>query len=189
MKKTITLIFVLGAFVLSTLSSFAGDDDKKVKKGLLGGWQYSNFYKDGNKAWDDHHSSFYVGVYSNTNLGASGLIQFCSALMYFQNGSGQDENNKIKLHYLNIPVSLQVKIGPVYGFAGVNGGIKLGGEIYYMGEKSNVKDISTWDAGVHAGIGLKILIIGIEAKYNWGLVDIYEDYNSRYLQLGLKLYF
>jgi hypothetical protein len=108
--------------------------------------------------------------------------------MYYQNGSKEDNDNWMRLHYLNIPVSLRVKIGPVYGFAGVNGAIKLGGENHTLGVKTDVKEINTWDAGVHGGIGVKFWILGVEAKYNWGLVDLNDGYKSQYLQLGLLLY-
>lgn len=42
--------------------------------------------------------------------------------------------------------------------------------------------------GFMAGIGAKIAIAGIEAKYNWGLVDLYNGYKSHYLQIGILLY-
>jgi len=137
----------------------------------------------------ENHNSFYVGFFANRNLGLTQLLQINTAIMYFQNGAKQDDDNKVRLHYLNIPISLKVKVGPLYGFAGINGGIKLGGDIYISGVKGNVKDISTWDAGIHAGLGFKIAIVGVEAKYNWGLIDIDKDYNSQYLQLGFLLYF
>lgn len=187
MKKQFIGIFVLLAFFLISLVGYAGED-KKLNKGPIAGWHYSNFYKDGNTLFDDPYHSFYVGFYGNRQLGSTKLLQLNSALIYYQNGSKQDDNNKLRMHYLNIPISLKVQLGPVYGFGGVNGGVKLGGEYYVLGIKGDVKDFNTWDAGLHAGVGVKILIVGVEAKYNWGLVDVKSGYKVQYLQLGILLY-
>lgn len=184
MKKTIFTITVLCVFGLYTNTSFGGD----LNKGVIAGWQYSDLLNDGESLFGDHYNSFFVGFFNNKKLGSSKLLQLNSALMYFQNGSRHDDDNKLRMHYLNIPVSLKVQVGPIYGFAGINGGIKLGGEMYLLGIKGDVKDFNLWDAGIQAGIGAKISIVGIEAKYNWGIVDVYEGYKSQYLQLGILLY-
>jgi hypothetical protein len=186
MKKTFITISVLAVFCLSSFTSHAGGGP--FTKGPIAGWHYSDILKDGESLYGENNNSFFVGFFSNRKLGSTKLFQIGSALMYYQNGSRKDDNNYIRLHYLNIPVSLRVQIGPVYGFAGVNGAIKLGGEQYTLGVKTDVKSINTWDAGVHAGIGAKIFMFGVEAKYNWGLVDINNGYKSQYLQLGILLY-
>jgi hypothetical protein len=187
MKTKILTSIVLGLFCLASISAIA-QDEKKLNKGPIAGWHYSNFYKDGNTLYDDPYNSFYVGFYGNRRLGSTKLLQLNTALIYYQNGSKKDDNNKLRLHYLNIPISLKVQLGPVYGFGGVNGAVKLGGEYYVLGVKGDVKDFNTWDAGLHAGVGVKILIIGVEAKYNWGLVDVKNGYKAQYLQLGILLY-
>ena len=185
MEKKILTIIVLCALSWGSFTTYAGDP---VKKGPIAGWHYSDILKDGSSLYGGHYNSFFVGFFSNKNLGASGLLQFNSAIMYYQNGSKEDNDNWMRLHYLNIPLSLKVKIGPVYAFAGASGAIKLGGENHTLGIKTDVKEINTWDAGVHGGIGAKVWILGIEAKYNWGLVDLSDGYKSQYLQLGILLY-
>jgi len=185
MTKTILTVLVLGIFICGTFNSYAG---KPVTKGPIAGWHYSDLLKDGESLYGENMNSFFVGFFSNKQLGTTKLLQLNSALMYFQNGSRKDDDNKIRLHYLNIPVSLRVQVGPVYALAGINGGIKLGGEMYTLGVKSDVKSINTWDAGWHLALGAKIGPIGVEAKYNWGLVDLNDGYKSQYLQLGILLY-
>ena len=185
MKKNILTILVLCAFSFGALSIYAGEP---LTKGPIAGWHYSDIVKDGKSLYGDHFNSFFLGFFSNKQLGPTKLLQINTALLYFQNGSKEDDDNYIRLHYLNIPVSLRVQVGPIYGLAGINGGIKLGGEKYLLGVKSDVKDVNTWDAGVHLGIGAKIGPIGVEAKYNWGIVDLNDGYDSQYLQLGILLY-
>jgi len=185
MGKKILTIIALCILIWGSFTSHAGEP---FKKGPIAGWHYSDILKDGSSLYGGHYNSFFVGFFSNKKLGSSELLQFNSAIMYYQNGSKENDDNWMRLHYLNIPVSLRVQVGPVYGFAGVNGAIKLGGENHTLGVKTNVKEINTWDAGVHAGLGVKFWILGVEAKYNWGLVDLNDGYKSQYLQLGILLY-
>jgi len=185
MKNKILTILVLGIFICGTFKGYAGDP---ITKGPIAGWHYSDILKDGKSLYGENMNSFFVGFFTNKQIGATKLLQINTALLYFQNGSVNNDNNKIRLHYLNIPVSLRVQIGPIYGLGGINGGIKLGGESYTLGIKSDVKDINTWDAGVHLALGAKIGPLGVEAKYNWGIVDLNNGYNSQYLQFGILFY-
>jgi hypothetical protein len=185
MKKKILIVLALGIFICGTFNSYAGEP---VTKGPIAGWHYSDILKDGKSLYGDYNNSFYVGFFTNKQLGPTKLLQINTALVYFQNGSKENDNNKIRLHYLNIPVSLRVQVGPIYALAGINGGIKLGGEKYILGVKSDVSEVNTWDAGWQLALGAKIGPIGVEAKYNWGLVDVYKGYKSEYLQLGILLY-
>ena len=186
MKRKITILLMMFAFGFGTFSSYAGD---KLEKGIRAGWQYSDLYKDGNSLSGDRYNSFYVGIYAYEKLLKSKLIQIGSGLTYYQVGSKMDDDNKVKLHYLNLPVSVKVKVGPVYGFTGLNGAVKLGGETYILGEKFDVKDFSTFDAGFFVGLGVNVLMLGIEIKYDWGLVDVNNGYKTQYLQAGFTVSF
>ena len=186
MKKKILSLLVLSIFIGTAIKSYGGES---ITKGPIAGWHYSDILKDGNSLYGGNYNSFFVGFFGNKQLGASKLLQLNSALMYFQNGSKKDDKNYMKLHYLNIPISLRVQVGPIYALGGINGGVKLGGEQYNdMGLDVDLEDINTWDAGVHLALGAKIGPIGVEAKYNWGIVDLNSGYNSQYLQLGILLY-
>lgn len=186
MNRKITVIILLSFFVIGLTPSFAGE---KIDKGIKAGWQYSNLYKDGESLFGDPYSSFYVGFFSNKKFLKTKLVQLNSALTYYQIGSKSGDSLSLKLHYLNVPVSLKVKLGPLYVFGGLNGAIKLGGEKKIIDQEFDVKDFTTFDAGVFAGIGVKISIIGLEVKYDWGLVEVNNGYKTQYLQVGLMVYF
>lgn len=44
-------------------------------------------------------------------------------------------------------------------------------------------------APLFMGAGLKILFITLEARYHWGITDVYQGYNNQYLQLGAAISF
>lgn len=184
--KKILQISVSIIFIFSAISVYAGD---KVDKGIRAGWQYSNLYKDGSSLFDNPMNSFYVGAFGYQKLLKSNLLQIGSGLTYYQVGSKMDDDNRLRLHYLNLPVSVKVQVGPVYAFGGLNGALKLGGESYFLGQKSDVRDFSTFDAGVFVGLGVKVFFLGVEVKYDWGLVDVNSGYKTQYFQAGLVGYF
>jgi len=186
MIKKFTVLILFSIFGFGIFSTYAGD---KISKGIRAGWQYSNLYKDGSSLVEDPMSSFYVGIFGYQKLLKSKLLQIGSGLTYYQVGSKKDDDNRIKLHYLNLPVNVKVQVGPVYGFVGLNGALKLGGETYILSVKSDVSDFSTFDAGAFVGIGVNVLMLGIEVKYDWGLVDVNNGYKTQYLQAGLTVSF
>ncbi|WP_430813255.1 outer membrane beta-barrel protein [Carboxylicivirga sp. RSCT41] len=179
--------------MLGLVSNVHASGDGTDGRGIRAGWQ-SSFISIGNQELDESSNGFYVGVFKSNNIGVS-LLKLDSGIEYYQiNGEANSDlnlNTELKLHYLSIPVSLRVKVGPVYGLAGLNGAVKLGGDYTFLGEDVGVSDISTFDAGAHLGVGVKFLMLGVEAKYTWGLVDMVDDYDSKteYLQLGAVLFF
>jgi hypothetical protein len=117
------------------------------------------------------------------------MLYFSSGLDYYQSGSKQSEGNKLVLHYISVPLSLKLKIGPVHGFGGVHGAVKVSSKLTVVGEGVSAKDFGSWDAGAFIGAGIQIFFISAELKYNWGLVDIYNGYKNNFLQAGLTLSF
>ena len=114
MKKILHL-FVLALLLIPTTSVLAADDDdKQFYKGIRVGYQGSNI--DNSDMGD--LTSFYVGFFGVKRIGAGKLLSIYSGLEYFQNGATDDEDNKIVLGYLSIPINLRVQIGPVYAFGG-----------------------------------------------------------------------
>ncbi|MBK3517639.1 outer membrane beta-barrel protein [Carboxylicivirga marina] len=166
-------------------------------KGIRAGWQSSFIAIDGVDLSDDSNG-FYAGFFKSNNIGVS-ILKLDSGIEYYQvNGKknllelfNEDIVGELKLHYINIPIALRVKLGPVYGLGGVSGAIKVAGKFEVNGQEVDGMDVSTFDAGMHLGLGVKVLKFGIEAKYNWGLVDIIEDSDSKteYLQIGAVLFF
>jgi len=113
-------------------------------------------------------------------------------LEYFQNGFQSTLIDlKRKLHYISVPLYLKVKFGPVYATAGTALNFKLaeknilaGASVDPLSEKSDVFDLP-----LQAGIGVKILMFSIEARYNWGMLDVNNGVKNQYFQLGLAVFF
>jgi hypothetical protein len=179
-------VFILVIALTLTLASgslFA----QKVDKGIRFGYISSDINNDGESWYDNTHNSFYVGIFNDKQL--IPMLYFYSAFEYYQAGNNQDDNNKLVLHYLSVPVALKVKIGPVQGFAGVHGAVKVSSKYTVAGESGPAEGFNTFDAGTFIGGGLRFLFIGAEAKYNWGLVNIKDGYKNNFWQVGLTLWF
>ncbi|GAB4489319.1 MAG: hypothetical protein OHK0019_06730 [Saprospiraceae bacterium] len=41
----------------------------------------------------------------------------------------------------------------------------------------------------NVGAGFNFLFLTLEARYYWGLIDVWDEWNNQYWQLGLKLHF
>ena len=190
MKKIILLL----VFAILGSSVIAQDDDGKLYKGIRAGFQSSNI-KDGGDEIDgfDPYSGFYVGIFGARSLGAGKLLSLYSGLTFYQTGTKQDDDNKIVLSYISIPVNLRVKVGPAYAFGGFNAAFKVGEDSKFGGQDAeDLLDISGFDAGAQIGIGAKISFIGAELKYNAGLVDIADGEDgvkTSHFQAGLCVYF
>ncbi|MCG8582649.1 MAG: PorT family protein [Bacteroidales bacterium] len=191
MKRVFVMCMAIA--MLGLVSNASARNEGPDGRGIRAGWQ-SSFISIGNQELDESSNGFYAGFFKSNNIGVS-LLKLDSGIEYYQiNGKANTDlnlNTELKLHYLSVPIALRVKLGPVYGLAGLNGAVKLGGDFTFLGEDIGVSDISTFDAGAHLGVGFKFLMLGVEAKYTWGLVDMMDDVDSKteYLQLGAVLFF
>jgi len=183
---------IFGLFILLfsvSINSFAGD-----KFGIRAGYHAANLYNGSSALYKTHHT-FYVGVFKDVKV--LPLLHFGVGIDYFQGGSDKDHDNNITLHYLSVPVDLKLKLGPFFALAGVAPSFKVhenwtdaGKEINPESEKkSNIFDLPAF-----AGIGFKIAIISIEARYYYGTMSVnnnssscFEGYNNQYVQLGLAV--
>lgn len=181
------LLVICLAIAISGISSNLKAEEGPDGKGIRAGYQNSFFRIDGDKAFDDPYNNFYIGFFRSNNIVP--MLKWDSGIEYFQVG-GKTGDAELKLHYLSIPLSLKLKLGPVYGVGGVNGAIKLGGTSDFEALGAGANDFSTFDAGAHIGLGFKFLMLGVEARYNWGLVNQTDnDLRSEYLQIGAVLFF
>jgi len=167
-----------------SISSFAGG-----KIGVRAGYQMSNLYYDGS-SMDNPFNSFYIGAFKEKKI--IPMLHFGVGLEYSLSGSYIDNDNKLVMHYLSVPVNVKFKIGPFYATAGASASFKVG-------EKWTVKGIDTeliekanvFDVPVFAGVGFQILMIRVEARYYWGTMSLYDNkldpFKTQNLQLGLAL--
>jgi hypothetical protein len=59
-------------------------------------------------------------------LGVSKFLSLYTGLEYYETGTKENDDNIVKLGYINLPLNLRAKIGPVYGFGGFNLAFKVG---------------------------------------------------------------
>lgn len=184
MKNTVRCILVL----MVALPILSGSLLAQKTTGLRGGYMESDFKKSGNSYLDfNKHKNFYVGFCKDTKI--IPLLHFMSGLDYYQGGAKLDDNNKLVLHYLSVPLGLKLTLGPLQAFGGVHGGVKLSSKLTVLGQEVSGEKFSTFDAGYFVGAGLKILFIGAEVRYTQGLVDVYKGYKNNFWQAGLVLWF
>jgi len=175
------MVLVLALLVLSA-SVFAQKD-----RGIRGGWMESKISKDGDSYLDAKYESFYVGMFNDQKL--IPMLYIYTALDYYQTGSKLNDDNKLILHYISIPVGLKLKIGPVQAFGGVHGAVKVSTRYTLLTQPVDSEKFSTFDAGTFIGLGVSIAFIGAEVKYTKGLVDINRGYKNNFWQAGLTLWF
>ena len=189
MKKITTLLLI--AFItIPSIISYAGDDDKK--KTIRAGWQVSNFYDDDFSTTGTELHAFYVGFNAEKDLVP--LLKFGSGIEYLQNGyTGKvlTEEFSYRSHVISIPLYLKLKLGPVFALGGAGMNFNVAQNYKVGGSKIDIPDnlqINVFDVPVFAGVGLKIAMFTIEARYNWGLINAAKSdaftYKAQYFQLG-----
>tara|TARA_R110002050_G_scaffold200591_1_gene335493 strand:+ start:39403 stop:39981 length:579 start_codon:yes stop_codon:yes gene_type:complete len=191
--KKIKLLALVAITILPSFKTFAGDDDNS-KKGIRAGWQISNFYTDGNQV-EENLSSFYLGVYGEKKL--LPLLRLGSGIEY--NSTGTTSNTldaKFVRHAISVPVYLKVKLGPVFALGGAAANFGIANKFSIAGENVEIPDESktkVFNLPVYLGLGVKFLMISIEARYHVGTLDLDKSNNSqmnnRYFQLGAAVSF
>ena len=86
------------------------------------------------------------------------------------------------------------------GFYSVFIDFKVGEKEVIMGqeiEKTSANKANVFDLPVFLGAGVKIFFLTIEARYSWGMIDVYDgtanseydDSKTQYLQVGAAISF
>lgn len=183
-------MFLMVALSTAGIARSSSGSDVRIG-GIRAGYQGSGLFL-GNDLYplSEPYSSFYAGLYRDTRIFA--MLHFGSGLEYFQNGLQFTEDNKRVLHYLSIPLDLKVKLGPLFVLGGMAPSFKMAEREFVNGNaaKPASDDLSRgFDAPVFVGAGLKILFLTLEARYHWGLFDVYDGYYNRYFQIGAGISF
>ena len=174
MKKQILFLFALSIIAVQSVSA------QKIG-GIRAGWHSATLVIDGES--EDPLSAFYVGFFRVNDLKVP-LLSISTGLEYFQNGFYANDNKYTKLHTLAVPIGLRAKLGPVFAEAGPSLNFTLGETSRKLGEDIN-SDPAFFDVPIFVGAGVKILMFTIEARYAWGLIDVYEGgTKSQYFQIG-----
>jgi len=186
--KQIKLLFLALLIIGISSDTFAGD-----KFGIRAGWEYSNLYDGSSSYGDGALSSFYIGIFKETQI--IPLFRLGGGLEYSQVGVSIGSSDKVKFHYIDLPIYAKVKLGPVYGLVGAAPAFKVG-ESWGGGAGGDAAkelfNANTFDLPVFVGIGVNILVLQIEARYYWGTMDlsgnsVMPGIKSQQFQLGLGL--
>jgi hypothetical protein len=167
------------------------DDDRERFNGLRAGYYNSNL--DGDRGDADARTGFYGGYYRN--LIKVPLYRLSTGLEYHTSGatsSAFDVENEVRLSYLSLAINNRFKIGPVYGDIGLDPALLLGEKNLVNGSEVDIpsdQDAATFDMLLHVGAGFKFLFLGVEARYRYGLVDVYEGTRNTGLEVGLSAFF
>lgn len=191
-RRTPCLLAALLA--LSTFTARAqkdDDDDKEGFNGLRGGYYSSDL--DGDWGSADPRTGFYAGYYRN--LIKIPLYRLSTGLEFHTSGATASNGvveNEVRLSYLSFAINNRFKIGPVYGDVGVDPALRVSEKSLVNGTEVDVPDESASEAVdvlLHAGLGFKFLFLGVELRYRYGLLDVYESTRNTGVELGLNVFF
>lgn len=191
MRKQLSLIFAV--LLLTTSFGLAQEEEAGENRiaGLRAGWQNAAFYMDGSEyPGSEAYNTFYVGFWRDNQLAP--LFFWGTGAEYHQTGLQMAGMQERVLHYVSLPHYLKIKLGPVFALGGVAPKFKVAERVLVGDELVAPIEAnrSEWfDVPAFAGVGVKFLFITVEARYHWGLLDVYDGYNANYFQLGAGLSF
>lgn len=185
MKHFLPLAFAL----LVPAHLIAQEKDKHDDKwnGLRAGYHLSNFEGDFGDA--DDRSGYYFGYYRN--FIKVPLYSLSTGLEYHTAGASSG-TTEVRLGYVSLPINNRLKFGPVYVDLGASVALKVGEKTLVNGEEVSVpndQDAEAFDLLLHGGAGFKVLFIAVEARYRYGLAQVYEGTRNTGLELGLSTFF
>lgn len=186
--KNIFSFVALAMFALITFSAQAGD-----KMGIRAGYQLASFNADGSMLENTNNlNGFYVGVFKENQI--IPLLKLGYGLDFMQNGAELSDFGTYTLNYLSVPLYLKAKVGPVFGLAGVGASFKLSDKLTNGEMETDASDYMAtrdFDLPLFIGGGFKILMLTIEGRYNWGMIELNKITGAKnhYLQIGASLSF
>jgi hypothetical protein len=189
LSTMITLRTLLATSVLATCTLAAQDKDKHEDRwnGLRAGYHLSNF--EGDQGSTSNRNGYYGGYFRN--LIKVPLYRLSTGLEFNTAGSASGDDER-RLGYLSLPINNRFKFGPVYVDIGLNAALKVGEKTLVDGSEVDLPDeakAEPLDLLVHGGAGFKFLFLSVEARYRYGLTEVYEGTRNAGLELGLSAFF
>lgn len=179
-----TLFIVLLSLAASNLHA------QEKTNGIRAGYLMSNV--NGIEPSPNALHGFYAGFYHDRPIGDSKILWINGGTEYTQAGWSYDENNFQRLHYISLPGALKVKFGPVFLQGGFNLNFKVGETILVDGEdaKTDENKSKFFNFPLHAGLGVMLGPLTIDARYHYGLSNLNDTENNiAYLQVGAGFHF
>lgn len=154
---------------------------------VRGGYHYSDL--PGNADLDPL-SGFYLG-YHHTLLKVP-LVGISLGAEYNTAGARQDTPLgalEYRLGYFGLLVNGRLKLGIVYLDAGLTPAFTVGESVQLAGQDvGGAPEAENFDLVAHGGAGVKIAFLSVEARYRYGLIDVYDGVRNSGLQVGLAWY-
>lgn len=183
MKKIAFTISMVAALLVSM-----NLEAQERRSGIRAGYLLSTSDLDGTSALH----GFYAGFAHDRPLGQSKIFWGHGGTEYTQAGWQITDDTFHRLHYISLPSALKVKLGPVFVQGGLAFNFKVAERVYIDGEDAKTDENKSrfFNLPVHAGLGLMLGPVTVEARYNYGLLKVHDDgYHVGYLQLGAGLFF
>ena len=154
---------------------------------IRGGYHYSDLPGDADL---EPLSGFYLG-YHHTLLKIP-LVGISLGAEYNTAGARQDTPLgalEYRLGYFGLPVNGRLKLGIVYLDAGLTPAFTVGESVQLAGQDmGGAPEAENFDLVAHGGAGVKIAFLSVEARYRYGLIDVYDGVRNSGLQVGLAWY-
>jgi hypothetical protein len=174
-------------FLMTASASVLHAQNVETEFGIKGGVNMSNLYTEDA---DDENVlfGFNAGVYAT--LPVSDFVAIQPELLFTTRGSeleynnplgGDNQINKFKLNYIELPLLVRVNVTKNFnihagGYASylVNSKVTGEGPVDFENE-FDTDDFNKFDAGLAAGVGLDFNPISVGVRYNYGLTTIVKD--------------
>jgi hypothetical protein len=172
MRKTLLLF----AFILTTV--FAAQA-QSPRFGVRVGANYSGFAGDDAENLD-RMFGFHAGVTSQFALTSDNFLALQPEVLFSKKGAeSEDDNYKVKLSYIDVPVLARINAGPIYFEGGPQVSFRIGGDIE-VGGTNVVDDLDMFKRtsfGYAAGVGLASapLGLGIGVRYNGDISKLVDE--------------
>ncbi len=185
MRKILTLLTL---FVITCSGYSQEDDDGGGPNGIRVGYNSANLVNSDDDA-TANLDKFYVGYFRKMSLA---FFKLETGLEYMIAGSKLTSDTELQLHYLVIPAEGVFKLGPFSAMAGVSANIRLA-ETYKLNgdtiDRPSEEKSNGFDVALNGGLGFSLLMITLETRYYWGLIEVQDGWFNQYWQTGLKFSF
>ena len=180
------LLAVCPALVRAQEKEEEQDKDKEVSNGVRLGYHLSDLNGEGELTV---RNGYYAGYYRN--LVKVPMVS-ASIGLEFNTAGASDGDNDLRLNYVAFPVNGRLKLGLVYFDLGADVAAKVSEKWVVKGSTVEIPEgagAEPMDVLGHVGVGVKILTIGFDLRYRFGLTEVYEGYRNTGLQGGITTFF
>lgn len=176
-------------------------DDPSDKKGRFGVYAGANFSRFVNEPIPDgaYRAGYQIGLYGRTAgtiFGQLGLEYRTSTAGLVRNGTGQTSQTpsqiagNIDQHFIAIPAYVGVRLGTALGLR-----LQVGAELSALVVNSSNQfgigndDVRRAILGGLAGVGINLGPVTIDANYNLGLTNVFDNNDTKRQLLAINLGF